>query len=117
MFFFGTPEENAALLYYDAKQATGPFVPDVHVDEMTDKEITNACVYTRMAYRKAEEDGAPQEVLDVLIEWYDELFCLVAQTNAEFRAIFRRGGHQLLVQSVEAELKYRKLFEENALAD
>ena len=117
MFYFGDPESIAMTYYAEARASSGPAVPDVHVDDLTADEALKTAIYTRVAFNNAEQAGAPQEVLDVIISWYDELFCIVAATSQEFCDTYRRGGHHLIVISPEAQRKYDRLFAEHALAD
>jgi len=82
MFVFGDPADTARLYLEDlAKNTQGPYLSQAHPDEMSRSELENAMVWTWMAIKNGREDGLEPAVLDVLVEWYDEIFVAVAAVD------------------------------------
>lgn len=78
MFFFGEDTSLAVEYYIDRTRGYGPPYARGPISEMSEKDAEEAYVHTRMAYRLAQEEEAPQEVLDALAEAILESFKTVA---------------------------------------
>ena len=88
----------------------GPEIYEADLEDMTVEQLTYAAIYVRMAFDRAKRyDDAPREVLDAIIEIYDELFCHVVARNPEVSQSFRKGGHKYLEHSPENIEKYTNL--------
>ena len=110
MFFFGDPADIAQNYITEAMSEPGPDIHEAYLEDMTVEQLTYATIYVRMAFDRAKRyDGAPREVLDAIIEVYDELFCHAVARNPEISQSFRNGGHKLLEHSEENIAKYTEL--------
>jgi hypothetical protein len=110
MFEFGRPEDTAELLLKNAVSLTGPGLPDCHWDEMEEKDLTNAFVYLYLTVREAILDEVSQEVIDVLVSQYDEVFEAVASSSEEFRDAVKTGDHKIVLgPQPEHRAKYERL--------
>lgn len=112
MFFFGDPADIAQNYITEAMSESGPEVYEADLENMTVEQLTYATIYVRMAFDRAKRyDDAPREVLDAIIEIYDELFCHVVARDPEVSEVFSKGGHKLLEHTPENIEKYTKLVE------
>lgn len=110
MFYFGTPEDNARLLWESALSVPGPTLNEKALDEMTEAECKNALVYARIAYQMAETNESPKEVLDILLAEYDRIFEHTATISEDFKEFIRGHRHQWLGgYDPENIKKYKKL--------
>ena len=110
MFFFGDPADIAQSYITEAMSEPGPEIYEGDLEDMTVEQLTYATIYVRMAFDRAKRyDSAPREVLDAIIEIYDEMFCHLVARDPEISKVFFRGGHKLLEQSDENVEKYTKL--------
>jgi len=109
MFNFGSTEDNAALLWENALAGYGPELPDCHYDEMSEKDLKNLFAYIYSVLKTAIVEGAPQEVIDLLTEYYDEVFVARAASD-KFKAILKNGRHHYIPDfSPEVVNKYHAL--------
>lgn len=69
----------------------GPGVPDVPLDEMTERDLRNLITYLYAATEAAVEGQLDEPILDILTEWYDEVFVALAEASETFRDKFRTG--------------------------
>lgn len=111
MFFFGDPSDTAQLYWEQALSITGPLLPAVHYEEMdNEQDLKNCLTYLRIAAESAMREDAPDEVVDLLISSYDEVFAHMAKTVDSFYNAIKQNRHQYLggydTENVE---KYRKL--------
>ena len=112
MFFFGDPAVTAQTYIAEAMSEPGPEIYEAELEDMTVEQLTYATIYVRMAFERADSyDGAPRDVLDAIIEVYDELFCHLAARSPQFVHNYRIGFHKLLEQSSENVEKYTKLID------
>ena len=110
MFDFGKPEDTAELLWKSAVTLAGPGLPDCHWDEMEEQELKNAFAYLYLAVTEAILDGLSQDVLDVLLSQYDEVFEAIALNSEEFRDAVKTGKHVIVLgPQQERREKYEKL--------
>ena len=84
MFFFGSAQDTAELYLNEASTIQGP--PIVAVGSMKPEDIEPSLVYARLAYEKARQENAPEEVLEILVAHHDEYFRLMLDVNPDFRA-------------------------------
>ena len=84
MFFFGDPVDIAQSYISEAMSKPGPDVYEAELEDMTVEQLTYAVIYVRMAIRRGQDDDIPAEVMDHLIEIYDEMFCHMAARNPDF---------------------------------
>lgn len=108
--FFGSVD-NAVGLCWDAALSASRMAPgDFHPDELTPKQAKVYFVIARMAYKYAKAYDMPQEVLDAIVEQYDELFVLALQCDNDLETALIRHTHKYLGgYSSENILKYRRL--------
>ena len=110
MFFFGDPADVAQSYITEAMSEPGPEIYEADLEDMTVEQLTYATIYVRMAFDRAKGyDDAPREVLDAIIEIYDELFCHLIARNPEISVSFRKGVHRYLEHSPENIAKYTEL--------
>ena len=94
MFFFGTAE-NTADTYLDAAvNGIGPRCADVHFEEMNEKELRDYFVYVRIAYFRALQDGAGDDVMEILVKYHDELFMYLLEVTDDLRGLVCSRRHQ-----------------------
>ena len=83
---------------------------DLHWEAMTRKQLQIASVYARMAHRMAEKDGQPKEVLNVLLEVYDDLFVAMCDASPDFVKAIEENRHNFVGgYEIENIKKYRAL--------
>ena len=110
MFFFGDPADIAQTYIAEALSEPGPDIYEATLEDMTVEQLTYATIYVRMAFDRAKRyDDAPREVLDAILEVYDEMFCHLVARNPEISENFRKGGHKFLEHSEESVAKYTAL--------
>ena len=94
MFVFGDPVE-AARMHLDMYLATpGPDVPDIHVDEMEERDLRKLMAYLFMALRNGIDEGLDEAVLEFVREWYDETFAALVEASERFRERVLDGSVQ-----------------------
>ena len=98
MFVFGDPADNAKILLDAVMSEPGPTVPDLHYDEMSVEDLRNLNAYLHGALTHAISHDLGDDIVEVLTEWYDELFRALAAVSERFRerifagAVFPPGG-------------------------
>ena len=108
--FFGSVDSAVELCWDAAYKASRMAPGHFHPDELNAKQAKTYFVLARMAYKYAKEYYMPQEVLDAIVEQYDELFMLVLECDDELSAALVSGTHKYLGgYSDENILKYRQL--------
>ena len=94
MFVFGDPADNAELYLTDiVKNTQGPPFSRLHPDEMTHQELRNALAWLWGAVSQAHQGGMEEGVVDVLVEWYDEVFIALASLDTELLELLRKTLH------------------------
>lgn len=110
MFDFGSPEDTAQLFWAAALAVTGPKLPEVPIDEMEEEDLRKAISYCYLAYQKAEQEGASDAVLEVLVQEHDKVFQALAEASQRFRNKVQYGKiHWLGGWDPENIAKYKKL--------
>lgn len=110
MFQFGSPEDTADLLIKETVSGLGPALPDCHWEEMDEQDLRNAFTYLYKCVRAAYYGDVADEVLDVLIAEYDEVFAALAAASDDFKEAVRTSRHQpVLGVNREQVDKYKKL--------
>lgn len=110
MFEFGRPEDTAELFWKNVLALTGPGLPDCHWEEMDEEHLEDALTYLYIAVREAILDEASQDVVDVLVSQYDEVFEAVALVSEELRDAVKVGKHRpVLGPGKENREKYERL--------
>jgi hypothetical protein len=110
MFIFGSTEENARLFQDLAAGVQGPKVPDIPVEEMTNKMLEIHMTYARMAYMISVQQGATQEVQDYLLNEYDILFSKLCEISESFIEVIKSNRHRYVGEpDPESIAKYRKI--------
>lgn len=94
MFNFGDPVDTARMQLDMYINGSGPGVPDLHIDEMSEQELRNLMAYLHAALRLSYNQGQEAAVIDVLTEWYDEVFVTVARASERFRERVKDGNVQ-----------------------
>ena len=114
MFYFGNPEDIAESYITSALSSMGPKMMEGDLEELAEEDLAIAYVYTRLAFDSALNiDGAPQEVVDILMDKHDELFCHLVARHYTFREKFRNGFFKpVQTLSKEIRAKYLALFRE-----
>ena len=108
LFHFGDPEDAARLQLNEYLNRMGPAVPDVHFEDMEEQDLRNVMAYIYGALRGAIRDGLDEAVIDVLREWYDEVFVALAGSSDSFRENVLKGFVQPPGGRPERK-KYREL--------
>ena len=96
MFYFGDPVETAKIYWDRAAKIRGPKVATKPVEEMTLSQLRNALVYCRAAHALAETELQSKEVLDVLVDQYDEVFEELASVDSILRTAIEKNRHKYL---------------------
>ena len=92
MFNFGSPEQLYALFVENAAaDPSGPGIPDLPVDEMSEEQLQQAMAYSHMAWNMARKQGADDEVLAIAKAYFDEVWTALIDADDEFRARFNSG--------------------------
>jgi len=65
--------------------AGGPQVPDVHYEDMEEQDLRNVMAYIYGACASAFRDGLDDDMVEILIEWYDEVFRALVGSSDRFR--------------------------------
>lgn len=79
-------------MYLDSILAKkGPDLPEIHYEEMTKEELEIANAYLYGAVFHATEEGLDAIVLEILTQWYDEVFLTLACAYEPFRERFLDG--------------------------
>ncbi len=108
MFNFGDPQDTAELFQKSALSGGGPILPDCHWEEMQEQDLRNAFTYLYRSVRQAHEEGASDEVMEVLVNEYDEVFTALAEASDRFRAKVLTGGHQPVLGTTREQVdKYK----------
>ncbi len=111
MFFFGSPEDAAVLIWEGALAEKGPLLPDCHPEEMTEQQILNCLAYSRMAAERAlATKDMDHSTIQLLIDQFDIVFEIAVNRIDSFRANFVNGTHVYLGgYAIENINKYRDL--------
>lgn len=91
MFVFGDPADAAKLhvdMYIDSP---GPDVPDIHFEDMEEQDLRNVMAYLYVALDNGTHQGLDEAMLDVVREWFDEVFTALAEASEAFREKFMEG--------------------------
>ena len=91
MFLFGDPAEAAKMQVEMHLNSGGPRVPEVHFDEMEEQDLLNFMAYLYGALNSALLHGQDDAIVEVLREWYDELFVALLEASDMFRDNVLRG--------------------------
>ena len=108
MFDFGNPEDTAELFQKAAFLGGGPVLPDCHWEEMQEQDLRNAFTYLYRSVRQAHEEGASDEVMEILTNEYDKVFTALAEASDRFKAKVLNGGHQPVLGTTREQVdKYK----------
>lgn len=92
MFLLGDPSSVAQLYFENALAWSGaPRFPSGSVSELGLQDLKNLIAFAYGAYGEALEQGAQPEVLEVLLERYDEAFVALAGASEEFVRLVHKG--------------------------
>lgn len=110
MFEFGKPEDTADLISFSVLRASGPGLPDIHWEEMNLEDLEKAFAYMYVAVTTAIASNSSKEVVELLLEQYDEMFEHLAASSEDFKEAVRSNRHQIVTGlTEESVLKYHKL--------
>lgn len=110
MFDFGNPLDTARLSWESALSVTGPKVPSVPYDELEEQDLRNVLAYLHIAVGDALENGLSDEVVEILVSEYDEVFQLLAEGCESFREMVRANKHfPVTGNTAENVQKYKRL--------
>ena len=110
MFDFGDPLDTARLSWEYALSVKGPKVPPVPYDELEEQDLRNVLTYLHVAVGNAAQSGASDQVLEILVDEYDEVFQLLAEGCDSFREMVRANRHfPATGSSTENTQKYKQL--------
>ena len=93
MFNFGDPLDTAKVAWNYALSVKGPAVPSVPYDEMEEQDLRNTLAYLHIAVGNGVQEGASEEVMEILVKEYDTVFQLLAEGCDEFREMVRTHKH------------------------
>lgn len=91
MFVFGDPADIAKMYLDTMMEGPGPKLPDLHFEEMEEQDLRYALAWLHAAATRGFQEGLEQAVLDVLVEWFDEVFVALAELSEDFRAKWAAG--------------------------
>ena len=74
MFYFGDDPSLVVDFYLKKVRGLGPKTPDIPWSEMGEEDIINTYIRTRLAYRRAENEGADESVLEALRDSIETAF-------------------------------------------
>ena len=110
MFNFGNPEDTADLLWTLYLERGGPAIPEGHWEEMDLDDLMNTFAHLYIAVKDAIHTKESQDVIDVFVARYDEVFEALARCSDEFKEAVRTGRHRIVLGYSEASRsKYFKL--------
>lgn len=110
MFQFGDPSLSAQIYWDNLGSIAGPKIVESPWEEMSESDLKNAMVYARIAYETAVADQASSDVLDLLLDQYDQIFAALCEYSDQFREFVLRGGHLYVGgHSPENIQKYQEL--------
>ena len=110
MFNFGDPLDTAKLAWEYALSVKGPKLPSAPYDELDEQDLRNALTYLHIAIGNALEHGASDEVVEILVEEYDEAFQVLAEGCDSFREAVFSGRHfPATGTDKESVKKYKRL--------
>ena len=89
---------------------SGPNPPDVHWEEMSEKELKIAFTYCYTALARALRSGADEATIAELTEEYDEVFQGLAQASDSFCQAVLSNRHQFLPGYDDATIEKYKRF-------
>lgn len=69
----------------------GPEVPDIHFSEMEEQDLRNVMAYLYVSLENGIQMGLDEAMLEVVRNWYDEVFAAVAEVSEDFRKRFKQG--------------------------
>lgn len=83
-FNFGLPEDVAQLYIESVKDLEGPPQPEVHYEELPEPQVRDAMTHLWVALSRALDDGAGDEVIEVLQSQYEEIVLYLAEISEDF---------------------------------
>ena len=89
----------------------GPKVPDVHLEDMTEQDLRNLMAWMHAALSQALRDDQDEPIVEVLTEWYIEVFTAVAEASGRFRERFRIGAVTLPAGRFADRTRYLRIVE------
>ena len=111
MFDFGSPEDTAKLYWGEAIPG-GPGLPEGHWEEMEEEDLVKLFVYLYTSLKKAIKENAPEDVIRIMTETYDEIFVVLARASNKFRQAVRDDRHVYVTgYTSESIEKYKALAE------
>ena len=111
MFHFGSPED-AAKLYWGEGISGGPGLPEGHWEEMDVEDLRDVFVYLYASLQRALKDSAPEDVIQIMTETYDEVFVALAQSSDAFRQAVKNNRHIYVTGYTKESIeKYKALAE------
>lgn len=110
MFEFGSAETTAQLLKEQAIATQGPAFPEGDWKQMSLKDLEVAMIWNYSTIRLARRQGASDEVMQVLLDEYDEMFEFYAASSESFREAVRKNLHKPVTGvNKESVAKYKRL--------
>ena len=94
MFEFGDPVEIARTWVEEASATGGTGLTGLHYEDLEENQLRDLFIYLRIAYFRASRDGASDEVMEILLRWYDEVFLYLLTFLDGFRMLVCSRIHQ-----------------------
>jgi len=91
LFHFGDPEDAARLQLIESLSGQGPAIPDVHFEELGEQDLRNVMAYIYGALRTGMKNGLDEAAINILRDWYDEVFVALAASSDRFRENVLKG--------------------------
>ena len=107
MFIVGEPKD-IAQTYLEGAFTKGPGALDKSVDEMDEEDLRIMMTYYYMALRHAYRERQTAEVLEILLECYDEIFVALVKVSETFVKKMLEGRIQTPM-GPEYKTKYYRL--------
>jgi len=114
MFHFGDSEQSAQLYREYALSMNGPNPPDLHWEEMSEKDLRVAFTYCYAALARALRNGADEATIAELTREYDEVFQGLAQASDRFCEAVLSNRHKFLPGYDKATIEKYKGFAKRA---
>lgn len=92
MFVFGDAADATKMFLDEIMSSTkGPELPDVHFEDMSEEDLRVAMAWLHLVLTKGYRYGVDDSIIEVLTEWYDEVFTALAEASESFRERFMAG--------------------------
>ena len=112
MYFFGDQKNNAELLVTDIAYHSGPGLPEeVNLHQMSDAHLRDTLIYRSAALRHAHIDQQDPEMLDRLLELFEEALTIYCSRSDIIWRAMRAGGYVSPINNPELVQRHIEIAE------